>query len=78
MDQQTRNRRIVVIKAADAINAIESAPVSDFFHRLSAFWAKRAHRDEIESSLMGYYRKVALETQSRRVQGVTKGFPQGD
>ena len=35
MDQM-QNRRIAVVKAADAINAIEGVPVSDYAKTLSA------------------------------------------
>ena len=37
---QIQNRRIAAVKAADAINAIEGVPVSDYAKTLSASWAK--------------------------------------
>ena len=39
MDQM-QNRRIAAVKAADAINAIEGVPVSDYAKTLSACWAR--------------------------------------
>lgn len=40
MDQEMRSRRVAAVKAADAINAIEGAPVSGYARRLSALWAR--------------------------------------
>ena len=37
---QIQNRRIAAVKAADAINAIEGVPVSDYAKTLSACWGK--------------------------------------
>ena len=39
MDQM-QNRRIAAVKAADAINAIEGVPVSDYAKTLSACWVR--------------------------------------
>lgn len=62
MDQQTRSRRITAVKAADAINAIEGAPVSGYARRLSILWARgKITGDEMKSSMLDYYRKMALE-----------------
>lgn len=38
--EQNTNRRIAAVKAADAINAIEGVPVSDYARTLSALWAR--------------------------------------
>ena len=66
MDQQAGNRRITAVKAADAINAIEGAPVSGYARRLSALWARgEITGEEMKSALMTYYRKMALEEQRR-------------
>ena len=40
MTTQQFNRRIAAVKTADAINAIEGAPVSDYARMLSLSWAK--------------------------------------
>ena len=62
MDRQTKSRRIAAVKVADAINAIEGAPVSGYARRLSALWARgKITGDEMKSSLLGYYRKMALD-----------------
>ena len=37
---QIQNRRIAAVKAADAINAIEGVPVSDYAKTLSVCWAR--------------------------------------
>ena len=41
MTTQQFNRRVAAVKTADAINAIEGAPVSDYARMLSLSWAKR-------------------------------------
>lgn len=62
MDQQTKSRRIAAVKAADAINAIEGAPVSAYERRLSARWARgEITGEEMKSALITHYRKMALE-----------------
>ncbi len=40
MTTQQFNRRVAAVKTADAINAIEGAPVSDYARMLSLSWAK--------------------------------------
>ena len=40
MTAKQLNKRITAVKTADAINAIEGAPVSDYARRLSASWAR--------------------------------------
>ena len=40
MSAESYTKRIAAIKVADAINAIEGNPVSDFAHELSDNWAK--------------------------------------
>lgn len=64
MNQQTR--RIAAVKAADAINAIEGAPVSDYARNLSIRWAKgEISGEEMQSSLLQYYQKMAAEVRDR-------------
>lgn len=66
MDQQTRNRRVAAVKAADAINAIEGAPISDYARNLSICWAKgEITGAEMQASLLSYYRKMASEVRER-------------
>ena len=40
MTTQQFNRRVAAVKTADAINAIEGAPVSDYARMLSLSWAR--------------------------------------
>ncbi len=62
MDQQTRSRRVAAVKAADAINAIEGAPISGYARYLSLLWAReKITGKEMKSALMTYYRKMAME-----------------
>lgn len=66
MEQQIKNRRVAAAKAADAINAIEGAPVSDYARNLSVRWAKgEITGEEMQSSLLSYYKKMASEVRER-------------
>ena len=63
---QMQNRRIAVVKAADAINAIEGVPVSDYAKTLSACWAKGEITDQqMKSALLASHRKLAAMVRSR-------------
>ena len=56
MDQM-QNRRIAAVKAADAINAIEGVPVSDYAKALSACWAKGEITDQqMKAALLVFHR----------------------
>ena len=58
MDQM-QNRRIAAVKAADAINAMEGVPVSDYAKTLSVCWAKGEITDQqMKSALLDYHRKL--------------------
>ena len=60
MDQQLKNRRLAAVKAADAINAIEGVPVSDYARSLSDRWAEgEITGTEMKTALLDYYRKLA-------------------
>ena len=59
MDQM-QNRRIAAVKAADAINAMEGVPVSDYAKTLSVCWAKGEITDQqMKSTLLDYHRKLS-------------------
>lgn len=65
MDQKLRNRRLAAVKAADAINAIEGAPVSDYVRSLSDRWANgEITGDEMRTALLAYYRQMASEVRA--------------
>ena len=60
MDQQLKNRRLAAVKAADAINAIEGVPVSDYARSLSDRWAQgEITGTEMKTALSDYYRRLA-------------------
>ena len=57
---QTLNRRIAAVKAADAINAIEGVPVSDYAKTLSNCWARGEITDQqMKAALLASHRKLA-------------------
>lgn len=65
MDQQLKNRRLAAVKVADAINAIEGAPVSDYVRSLSDRWANgEITGDEMRTALLAYYRQMASEVRA--------------
>ena len=54
------------VKAADAINAIEGVPVSDYAKTLSACWARGEITDQqMKSALLASHRKLAAMVRSR-------------
>ena len=56
MDQM-QNRRIAAVKAADAINAIEGVPVSDYAKTLSACWVRGEITDQqMKAALLVFHR----------------------
>ncbi len=63
---QMLNRRIAAVKAADAINAIEGVPVSDYAKTLSACWARGEITDQqMRDALLASHRKLAESMNSR-------------
>lgn len=60
MSEQERRRRIAAVKTADAINAIEGAPVSDYARELSLRWSRgEITGDEMKAALLESHRKLA-------------------
>ena len=65
MDQML-NRRIAAVKSADAINAIEGVPASDYAKTLSACWARSEITDQqMKDALLASHRKLAAAANSR-------------
>ena len=62
---QMQNRRIAVVKAADAINAIEGVPVSDYAKTLSACWAKGEITDQQMKAALLVFHRILGKTQRR-------------
>lgn len=64
MSAQQYNRRIAAVKTADAINAIEGCPVSDYAKRLSFLWARgELTGEQMKEALLISHRKIAEQVQ---------------
>lgn len=58
------NRRIAAVKTADAINAIEGAPVSHYAKILSNSWARgEITGEQMKAALLTYHQKLAAQHQ---------------
>lgn len=62
MGEQERKRRIAAIKTADAINAIEGVPVSDYARELSRRWTRgEITGEEMKAALLKSHRRLAAK-----------------
>ena len=60
------NRRVAAVKAADAINAIEGVPVSDYARTLSICWARgELSGSQMKQALLASHQKKALQVRNR-------------
>ena len=60
MTEKQINRRIAAVKTADAINAIESVPISCYARTLSYAWAKgEITGEQMKQALLDSHRKIA-------------------
>ena len=58
------DKRIAAVKTADAINAIEGAPVSDYARRLSASWARgELTGEQMKTALLASHKLMASRVQ---------------
>ena len=58
------SRRIAAVKTADAINAIEGVPVSDYARILSYRWARgELTGEQMKAALLASHKKIAAQTQ---------------
>ena len=65
MSEQQRRRRIAAVKTADAINAIEGAPVSNYARELSLRWVRgEITGEEMKVALLESHRKLADQVRS--------------
>lgn len=65
MSEQEHQKRIAAIKTADAINAIEGAPVSDYARDLSARWANgEITGEQMKAALLESHRRLAEQVRS--------------
>ena len=56
------NRRIAAAKTADAINAIEGAPISRYARTLSTAWARgELTGEQMKAALLASHRKMAAQ-----------------
>lgn len=66
MTMQQKKRRIAAVKTADAINAIEGVPVSDYARTLSRCWAYgELTGEQMKAALLAAHRKIAAQVNAR-------------
>ena len=59
------DRRVAAVKTADAINAIEGMPVSDYAVQLSARWANgELSGEQMKDALLAYHKSIAEQVRS--------------
>ena len=60
MASKQLSKRFAAVKMADAINAIEGAPVSDYARRLSASWARgELTGEQMKTALLASHKLMA-------------------
>lgn len=65
MTFQAKNRRMQAVKLADALNAIEGVPVSDYAKTLSRCWMNgELTGEQMKAALLASHRKLAAELRS--------------
>ena len=66
LTKEQQSRRLAAVKTADAINAIEGVPVSDYARKLSASWARgELTGDQMRAALSVYHRSIADRVRRR-------------
>ena len=62
MTAAAKARRTQAVKLADALNAIEGVPVSDYAKTLSQCWANgKLTGDQMKAALLASHRKIASD-----------------
>ena len=62
MTVAAQNRRVQAVKLADALNAIEGVPVSDYAKTLSRCWARgELTGEQMKTALLSSHRKLAAQ-----------------
>jgi len=65
MSKQELDRRVAAVKTADAINAIEGAPVSAYARKLSYLWARgEITGEQMKAALLASHRKLAAQVRA--------------
>ena len=60
MTAKQLSRRVAAVKTADAINAIEGVPVSDYARTLSICWARgEITGEQMKAALLASHRRMA-------------------
>lgn len=64
MTAKQLNKRVTAVKTADAINAIEGAPVSIYARQLSARWARgELTGEQMKTALLASHKLMAAKVQ---------------
>ena len=64
MTAKQLSKRIAAVKTADAINAIEGAPVSEYARKLSASWARgELTGEQMKTALLASHKLMASRVQ---------------
>ena len=62
MSEQNYKRRAAAVKTADAINAIEGSPISDYARELSLRWSRgEITEDEMKTALLESHKELAAK-----------------
>jgi len=62
MTAKQMERRIAAVKTADAINAIEGVPVTEYARMLSNCWAKgELTGEQMKTALLASHKKLAAQ-----------------
>ena len=62
MTDEAKERRIQAVKLADALNAIEGVPVSEYAKMLSQCWANGdLTGEQMKEALLASHRKLAVQ-----------------
>lgn len=65
MSEQEYKRRIAAVKTADAINAIEGTPVSEYARELSLRWSRgEITGEEMKAALLESHKKLAARVRT--------------
>ena len=65
MTAKQLNRRITAVKTADAINAIEGAPISRYAQVLSHSWARgEITGSQMKQALLASHQKIASQVKN--------------
>ena len=65
MTAQMKSRRVQAVKLADALNAIEGVPVTEYAKMLSRCWAEgQMTGEQMKEALLASHRKIAAQGMS--------------